>query len=227
MKILFALVCVLFSHSVFAQSATLSGRHVYILYPGINSIWGSYMTVVERTSMDGDGSFNYDLMLPESTVDWSPQQGIDKDEVRLDEEGGLYVDAKFERPQSLVVVGFKTSAENGKAVLKMEAPFDIQQFQIMAAVGKLELDAPNFEKDGPINFTGREYDRWTLKDVKVGQVITATVLDVPEGRRDYAMVATVFGLILFLLCFVLAWRSRPQKDNTSGSASEFEAQPSS
>lgn len=219
MKILKSLLLLTLFFSTLSQGATLAGRHVYIIHPGMDSVWGSYMLVVEREAEEGaTESAQFQLMLPTETEDWSPQQGIEKDSVQLKPDGGLLVDAVFEKPQTLVVTGFKVAGNSGRVPFTIKVPFEMEDFAVMAIEGQIKIVSDDMKYVGAKDFSGRKYDTWSMENVAQGKVIQFTVEGIPEGRRNYYILAGLFGLILIGGVTVLALRSKP-KDSKHG---EFE-----
>ena len=218
MRTLNTLPLLLLFISTVAQGAQLAGRHVYIIHPGMDTVWGSYMLVVEREGEGATESAQFQLMLPTETEDWSPQQGIEKDSVQLKPDGGLMVDAVFEKPQTLVVTGFKVVGNSGRVPFTIKVPFEMDDFAVMAIEGQIKIVSNDMKYTGAKDFSGRKYDTWSVENVPEGKVIQFTAEGIPEGRRNYYILAGLFSLILLLSVTVLAIRSKP-KDSSQG---EFE-----
>lgn len=202
------------------MAASLAGRHVYIIHPGMDTIWGSYMLVVERESEAGASeSGRFDLILPQETEDWSPQQGIEKDDVRLKPDGGLEVAAEFTKPETLVVTGFKVAGRGGRVPMSLRLPFAVDEFSIMALEGRVKIESPQFVYKGPVNFSGSTYDTWSVSAPKAGDELRLTVTGIPEGRTRYYVLGGVFLLLLLILAAMKTWTSRPKIDSSD---SDFE-----
>ncbi|MCX6128701.1 MAG: hypothetical protein NTX25_06505, partial [Proteobacteria bacterium] len=56
-------------------SVQMSGRHIFILYPGVDSVWGSYLFMVNNNGTQPE-RFSFPVMLPVETIDFQGQDSL-------------------------------------------------------------------------------------------------------------------------------------------------------
>jgi hypothetical protein len=187
----------------------IAGRHVYILQPGLSEIWGSYVFLVEA-SVEGEEA-SMPLLLPKEKREFGPQEGVTNEELQFDPATGVILKKKFSAGSNLLAVGFNVSAQDGEAVMSLDAGGGVQDISFMVPVGQLKVVGPNLSFEPNVNFIGRNFDTYVYKSSEnTPGVLQFTVQGIPEGRTDYWVVGAGFAVLMLVLGSFLAWRSIPK-----------------
>jgi hypothetical protein len=206
------LIALLFSGSALAD-VRVAGRHVYILQPGENEIWGSYVFLVESSQEEEQ---SLPLLLPKEKTQFGPQEGMTNEELQFDETHGVVLRKKFAPGSNLFAVGFNVPGSGGKATLTIEPSGEMSDISLMVPIDSLKVEGPNLTFQPRVNFIGREFDTYVYKvgsGESAATALTFTVSGIPEGRSDYYLAAAILTLALLILAGMLAWRTMPRGDS--------------
>ena len=209
LRIISLVFCVLLSSSAFSE-VNVAGRQVYILYPGIESIWGSYLFMVNNSGTKVDNG-QFKIMLPIETEDFEPQQGINPKDIQLGEDGGVFVNKDFPPGDTLVTVGFKIPSSGGVAKITINPTINIPAFSYFVSKGSLKVEGMNLDFQTDQFFSGKNYDTYTVESLRANAPYSVNVLGSPEGRNNYWLLGAVVGIVLLLL-LVYAYFVRPNKN---------------
>ncbi len=205
-------LALIFALSLAASSAraevSVGGRHIYVMFPGIDALWGSYLFVVNNSGTAPERHV-FPIMLPGETIDFQGQENVAPDELKLGEGGKLTIDKAFPPGESMVNIGFKVPAEQGVAKLTLTPLFPVEALSIFVWENTFDVGGPNLQERKGVPFSGRNYDTYTLSNAKVGEPFTAEVGRVPEGRGRLMIVGYFLIAALLLGGFLIAFLSRP------------------
>lgn len=193
----------------------VSGRHVYILYEGMDELWGNYLFLVGNTGTEPEEA-TVKVMLPRETIDWQGNQGIGENELMLGEGGGLILKKSFPPGESLISIGFKVPASMGSAPLSFQSPSDMSALSLFVQKGGLSVDGAGVQKS-EATLSGDTFDTYTWPDVKAGSVVEAEVTGLSEGRGRFWMTGGVIAVLLLAGAVVMTMKTRKDgQDGTDG-----------
>ena len=194
-----------------ASAATAVGpKHVYIVYPGQDTVWGSYLFVVNNDSQTPE-NFSFPVMLPKETIDFQAQDSLSPQELKLGTDGGVRIEKVFQPGETLLQVSFKLPAEEGQAAANFTAPYPYESFGVFVWQDTLEVGGPaGLEIQKGVNLSGRMFDTFTTGAGEQGKSITYTFKNVPEGRARLWIVGGIVGAILFIAGVSIAFYTRPK-----------------
>lgn len=214
MKLISWCILSFFGASQAAAEVVVRDRHIMILYPGVDAIWGNYLFMISNESEEAI-RHEMDLILPKETIDWQAQDSLSASDIVLAEGGGLHLNKMIPPGNHLLSVGFKIPASGGVAPLTVEASFDIGQLGLFIGDQDLSLQADGFTVQKNVPFSGRSYDTYTMDDVANGTVMQAAIHGVPEGRGRFWAIGGVVAAVLFGLGGFAAYRTHPKTDGAS------------
>jgi len=198
------------SRGIAAGATNVGGKHVFILYPGVDSIWGSYIFVVTNDSQQPE-AFTFPVMLPKETVDFQAQDVLSPDELKLGPDGGVIVDKVFPPGETLIQISFKLPATEsvGTATFTPLQPF--QSLGLFIWQDSFVVKGPEgLEIQKGVNLSDRKFDTYTLSSGAVGKPIVYTFENVPEGRGRLWIIGGIVAAILFVTAFTIAFFTRPR-----------------
>lgn len=195
--------------SSLSASVQISGRHVYILYPGLDSVWGSYLFMVNNNGSQAE-RFNFKVMLPAEVIDFQGQDSLGPEDLKLGPDGGLTIDKLFDPGDSLLNIGFKLPGKVGEAPISILATSQFATLGIFVFEGKFTISGPQLEIRKNVDFSGRNYDTYTTLNGELGKTYRFTIEGIPEGRGRLWLIGWIFAAILAGMALTFAWLSRPQ-----------------
>ncbi len=196
--------------SIGQAAVGIGPKHVYILYPGVDAIWGSYIFVVAN---DGQAPepFSFPVMLPKETVDFQAQDTLSPQELKLGKDGGITIDKTFPPGETLLQVSFKLPASEATSVATFTAPYPYQSLGIFVWQNSFDVKGPEgLEIQKGVNLSGKVFDTYSIGAGDVGKTLTYTFENVPEGRGRLWMVGGIFGVILLITALVVGFYTRPK-----------------
>lgn len=206
----------LLAMSSFALSASaLAGpsvgpKHVYIMYPGQDTLWGSYLFVVNNDSPTPE-SFSFPVMLPKETVDFQAQDSLSPQELKLGTDGGLRIEKLFQPGETLLQISFKLPADEGKASANFTAPYPFETFGVFVWQDTIDVKGPDgLDIQKGVNLSGRLFDTYSLGAGEVNKKVTFTFEKIPEGRKRLWVIGGIFAAIIFLAGLSIAFYTRPK-----------------
>ncbi len=191
----------------------ISGRHVYIVYPGVDSVWGSYLFLVSNSGTT-PSRFTFPVLLPKETLDFQGQENLSPEELKLGPEGGLIVDKEFPPGDMLLNIGFQLPADKSRGVLSLRSDQTVETMSLFVWQDSMKVEGQNLEIKNGVPFSGRFYDTYTVRDVPAGQVQEFTFVGVPEGRGRLWIIGWLTLAILSVIGLTLAYLSRPKHIET-------------
>ncbi|HYX37944.1 MAG TPA: hypothetical protein VE954_33000 [Oligoflexus sp.] len=205
--VLAALLLALTSHAMAAVQ--VSNKHIFVLYPGVDSVFGSYIFMVQNPGAQPE-RLSFPVMLPTETIDFQAQEGLAPNELNLGADGGLTIDKNFPPGDTLITIGFKVPADvnNGRMTLKAAQPFE--SVGMFVFEGKFQINGPALDIKRNVDFSGRTYDTYTVNKGEAGKTYQMELQGIPEGRGRLWIIGWVLAGTLLAIALALAWFSRPQ-----------------
>lgn len=195
-----------------AQAAVnLSGRHIYVFFPGLDAVWGSYLFLVNNPGTEAE-RFTFPVLLPTETIDFQGQDNLNPDELKLGPDGGLTIDKVFAPGDSMISIGFKLPADQGvaKATVKPAYDFESLGFFVWQDTMAVEGDGLSLDVRKGVSFSGKNYDTYTLMKGVKDQSYKIQIRGIPEGRGRLWIIGGILMGILLLSGLGFAFLSRPQ-----------------
>lgn len=187
----------------------VSNKHIMVLYPGVDSVFGSYIFMVQNDGKEPE-RLSFPVMLPTETIDFQAQEGLGPNELNLGSGGGLTIDKTFPPGDTLITIGFKVPTELGTGSLTLKASDAFESVGMFVFEGKFQVTGPNLDIRRNVDFSGRTYDTYTLSKGEAGQTYQMALQGIPEGRGRLWIVGWIFAGCLVLIAMALAWFSRPK-----------------
>lgn len=187
------------------------GRHVVLLDAGLDSVYGSYWFSVENPTTKPE-RLRMQVVLPKEVDDWRVQDGVKENEMHLD-NGALIIDKEFSPGTTVIAIGFRAPATLGEAKLTYVWPYQIADFQVLAAShhGPV-MTSDQLMAGTDVDFSGRSYRRLSAVGITVGETYIVKLSGLLEGRgRLWVIGSTVAGLLV-LAGIGLGWMTRPKKN---------------
>jgi hypothetical protein len=204
------LAFILASSSSAWATTLVGGKHVYILYPGVDAVWGSYIFVVENDSQAAE-QYSFPVMLPKETIDFQAQDTLSPQELKLGTDGGITIDKSFPPGETLLQVSFKLPGTQGEALASFTPPYPFQSLGIFVLQDSFSVAGPaGLEIQKGINLSGRNFDTYTLNGGESGKSISYTIGNVPEGRGRLWIIGGIFAGILLITAVTIAYFTRPR-----------------
>lgn len=192
-----------------SAAVQISSKHIMVLYPGVDSAFGSYIFMVQNQGTAPE-RFSFPVMLPAEMIDFQAQEGLAPNELTLGTDGGLTIDKTFPPGDTLITIGFKTPAEVGEGKLTLKPTFPFESIGLFVFEGKFKITGPALEIKNGVEFSGRTYDTYTLANGEAGKTYQMIMQGVPEGRGRLWIIGWIAGGALLLIASALAFISRPQ-----------------
>ncbi|MBC7533320.1 MAG: hypothetical protein H7318_17245 [Oligoflexus sp.] len=194
-----------------AQAAVGVGpKHVYILYPGVDTIWGSYIFVVANDGQAPE-QLTFPVMLPKETVDFQAQDTLSPQELKLGKDGGITIDKSFPSGETLLQISFKLPAAQGSSTATITAPYPYQSVGVFVWQDSFTVNGPaGMEIQKGVNLSGKIFDTYSIGAGEIGKTLSYTFENVPEGRGRLWMVGGIFGGILLITGLTVAFYTRPK-----------------
>ncbi len=195
--------------SAFAQEGfATSERHVIMLYPGLDTIWGTYLAVVENAGQQPVKA-RVPILMPRETVDFQAQEGIDQSNLQLGDDGQVIAEFDLAPGRQMVGVGFKVDARSGGATLTLRPKVDLATLSVLIGRDGLSVQGASLTGPEEIAFGEQVQDMWTAKDIAAGSEYTLLVDGIPQGRGGFWMIGAVMASLLVVFAALLTWRSKP------------------
>jgi len=206
------------SSASFAQvaevQATVGDKHLVILRPGVETLWGNYIFAVKNDS-EGDAPITTRVMLPKEMVDFQPQDGVVAGDLQLG-DSGLTLSKYFPPGLHIVSIGFKVDVLMGSADLTFTPAADILDFTLLTPVDDALLVS------GPLVASEETPDpsyraMRSSGTLPGGVSFSVNVSGVPEGRVKLWIIGSIVGVLMLLGSLALAAKTRPklQGDETA------------
>lgn len=209
-KLKFALASLLLAFTMQATAAVqVTNKHIFVLYPGVDSVFGSYIFMVQNNGTQAE-RLSFPVMLPTETIDFQAQEGLAPNELNLGQDGGLTIDKNFPPGDTLITIGFKVPAEVGEGRMTLKAAQAFESIGMFVFEGKFQISGAGLDIRRNVDFSGRTYDTYTFNQGEGGKTYSMELQGIPEGRGRLWMIGWVAAAALILIGLALAWFSRPQ-----------------
>jgi hypothetical protein len=191
------------------SQALVSTRHLMILRPGIDAVYGTYMFAVNNAG-ESDANLNMRLMLPKETVDFSPVEGLLPKDMTLG-DGGIFINKDFPKGNQVLNIGFKVDGSFGASEFLLNPNMPIASFTILIDKDSgLVISTPDL-KSNPHGGPDHKYIAYeNTAPLQEGQLLTINVQGIPEGRGLLWIFGAVTIFIILLGAALLTLRTRPR-----------------
>ena len=188
------------------------GRQAIYLAPILDGLDGNLMMRVNNPRQEPMRD-TLQLMLPLQTVSWEPLAGFTREDSKVNRsETGWIIERQFSPGLTPLAAAFRLEAFFGKAHVTIPIAYPVGQLALFAKPSLLTFeDYPSFcrvETDSA--FMGMTFDILSCASPPVGQDLSFTIHNLPEGRLRYLLLGGIFGFLLFLSGFAIAWVGRPR-----------------
>lgn len=193
---------------------TASSRHVVIIQPSVDMLWGSYLLAAENRSAKPEKA-RLGIIFPAEMVDFKPEEGLAPEDIVLadGDKAHIHVEKAFAPGSTLLGLSFNVQAAGGKAELTFTAPYDVAEFIVMAPQGVLTLRSDDMSLAAAQPFVGKRYDMLRATEFSKGKTIRVHVAGIAEGRKAYWYTGAAFAFVVFFGGFGLALVTRPKGNN--------------
>jgi hypothetical protein len=199
-------------------AVTVTPRHLIILRPGLDSIYGSYIFAVHNDSEKSE-RLKTRVMLPKETLDFVPQEGLEPTEIALGTDGGVNVEKDIPKGVHVLGVGFKVDGRYGKTKLSLTPEGEIRSLTILVPRDtSVDLLAPGLKVATGADADDPQYRAFVNADpLSAGAPFVVEVSGLPEGRARLWLTGGVIAACMVLGAAFLAFRTRPKiKENQTG-----------
>lgn len=206
------LLSILVAANPLKAELTVRERHIILLYPGLDSLWGNYIFMLSNT---GDEAVQHrmPLLMPQETVDWQAGQGIAPAEIKLQDGGGLVLDKAVPPGNHLMSLGFKLAASGGSTSFTLKPGIDMDMLGVfLPQDSELVMTGGDYRKEENFPFSGKVYDAYTILGAEAGREISSSVAGIPEGRGEYWILGWILTAVLLLVAGVASYLTRPKLD---------------
>ena len=197
------------SASVVRAEVKISDKHIYVMFPGVDAVWGEYLFLVSNSGTEAE-RLVFPVLLPKETIDFQGHESLAPDELKLGAGGGLTIDKVFPPGDQMISIGFKLPASQGIAPLTLTPNQDFASLGLFVWQEAMEVKSEGtpLEIRKNVSFSGRTYDTYTIMKGLKGQTYEATLTGIPEGRGRLWIVGAVLGAVLLLAGLGFAFSSR-------------------
>ena len=225
MRALWALLagCSAVLATVAMAKTELTPRHLIILRPGLEVLYGSYVFAAKNDGAAPE-RFEWSVMLPKEADDFAPQEGLEPESVSLVAKDagagrGVKIHKDIAPGVQVMGLGFRAPAIGGYGTLTLTPFAEVPSLTILIPRSTgLTVTADGFVAADPTaELNDPTYMAWTNQaPLAAGQAVAITVRGVPEGRgRLWALGGTVGGLLL-LLGLWASFKTRPRLSERAG-----------
>lgn len=191
-----------------AQSKiSVADRHMIMIQPGIEQVLGSYMFGVKNNS-DKEEEIQFEVLLPNETVDFGPQDGLSKEDLVLADNGKLLISKKFKPGLNILSIGFLAKVDPAEGLLTYNAPFDLKELSFITNDKNLTFSSEGLVEGVPPMLRGNNFQGIVSGDIiKKGSKIVLNISGLPQGRKSYIYMGIVFSIVLVIFSVLLTiWK---------------------
>lgn len=193
-----------------SAGVNLSSRHIVILQADLDFIWGHYYFAVVNEN-DKITRFTVPVMLPEHTIDFKAQDGLNEKDIKLSHDGKVSIEKDFKPGLTLMGMGFKLQIDKwhdaDQIVFATEK--EVQELSIavpansgLQIIGQEDL----FTTGLPPMLKGGKYEGIiSAKNIAAGQRFSIELNGVPKQRYSFWILGLGAGICLIALGIVLSY----------------------
>lgn len=180
------------------NSIGLGQRHFIIITADTQYLWCSYYFGIHNRSTD-DLLFEIPIQLPKNTENFTPQDGLTKEDLHISHNGKISVKKKFKPGINVVSLGFQIPLEIwGDNILKLSFPYTIQEFSVATPKwSTLHLSSPSLEAGVPNMLSNTEYSGLIGTHINSEQTLTIHIQGTPMGNSLSLLVTSISAIFLF------------------------------
>jgi len=217
MQALFSLFMIIYASSGLAQAgASLIDRQAIVLRGGLGEIIGVYYFAVnvDQSKDAKPERLRVKLLLPKEVADFAAAEGIKPEDVRLGEDGGIYVEKDFNPGFNSVGVFFSVKGKGRNGLMTFTPATGLSQLRIFSETENLQ-------------FTSEQFDQVPSSDLEGGRLVSGIVNKQPlesgkafvvgfdglaEGRQWFWLLGSITGALLIGLVVFMFMRTREKVD---------------
>lgn len=199
-------------------AVTVTPRHLIILRPGLDTVYGSYIFAVHNETEKSE-RLKARVMLPKETSDFVPQEGLEPTEISLAPDGGVNVEKDIPKGVHVLGVGFKVDGRYGKTKMSLTPEVEIRSLTILVPRDtSVDLSAAGLKLATGPDSDDPQYRAFVNGDpLPAGAPFVVEVSGLPEGRARLWLTGGVIAACMVLGAALLAFRTRPTiKENQTG-----------
>ena len=188
----------------------LSTRHIIILQADLKYIWGTYYFAVTNQGTE-PAQFKTYVSLPAKTLDFKAQDGLSDADLKLDQDGRLYIDRSFKPGLNLLGIGFQIAADGSAHDSIIFSPLvDIPELSIAIPVQSgLKVSGEQFQDGVPPMLAGGKYIGMIAKEpVGAGQDVVIEVHGIPKEKGKFQLLGAIVAVLLFALGGLLTMKTK-------------------
>lgn len=191
------------------ETVKVSDRHIILLNPGVDALWGSYLFLVSNSASE-PVAHEMTILLPKETSDWQALDNVSPDEIQLGKNGGLNLRKTFQPGDHLLSIGFKVNGSAGGANLSFNPQIPIGSLSLLINDSNIRVEGSNLSFAPQQSFqNGKRYDTYSFQGMEPGKTYEAVVKNIPEGRTTYWRLGFGVIFVLSILVGLIAWKTKP------------------
>ncbi len=181
-------------------------RQIYLIEAGQDSLVLTYIFTIHNQSK-AEERIRLELNFPEEVEDWIPQEGLDRQDIVLGSEGGVFIEKEIKPGLHFAALALKVSATSGRTVLHFKMKAAVGEFMILAKPGLFSLASGELQYESQREIMGERFEALFKNDLKVGDVLSVNIDGIPQGRFRLWILGGLTGLLLALAAFIsFKWR---------------------
>jgi len=198
-------VCMIAGFASSILAVEFSPKHIYILNPGTDRLWGSYIVGVEPI---GEAD-KFAPLLPINKIDFRAGRGTDPKALVQDVDGSLQLSVGPSAQTQVFTLDFFVGAVGGGAKFELHPKYDLTElvFLVPTETPLTLFDREKrVKKKDSVDFIGRKYIQYVVPDLKSGENLTVSVSGIKVGRTPLWWIGFFSALLLLGVALVVAMR---------------------
>jgi hypothetical protein len=211
---IFLILSLLFASSfAYSSQISIADRHMLMIQPGLEKVVGSYMFGVKNNTSEPK-EFSFELLLPKETLDFGPQDGLNKEDLALSENGKVVVKKIFPVGLSILSVGFLAEVGSEEGVLNFQVPYSLKELSFITNSESLKFDSKGLIEGVPLMLKGNSFKGIISEnEIKANSHIVLSLSGLAKGRSDFITLGIVFSVLVLVLVAVFSFKTRPSKNS--------------
>lgn len=191
----------------------LGGKHIMLMNSNADEVFVIYYFGVFNESSE-EKKIRVRLWLPKNTSTFEPGSGFTKKEIKLADDGTLYLEKKFKPGMNLMGLNFKVPYHERKPI-EFESPFALTELNLATPKdSQITLKAKGFTPGLSEMLSIGNYRGIIKRNVAKGERFLLTIEGLPRPLiQTWYIFAVVASLLLLCLAFFLykTYNTRKQK----------------
>lgn len=213
-RILFISICCLFVFSTKAYpKAELSDRHIILVSGGLGGVIGRYYFAVNVASPSQEAAperMRVKLLLPKEVSDFAPAEGVKPEDIKLGEDGGIYVEKDFNPGFNLVGVFFEIKAKGSSVEMTLTPSNPLSELRVISQTKEINFVSSDFsaipqaELEGDQVFSGIRNNQ----PLEPGKVYMVTIQGLAQGRAWFWLTGSIFAALMIGVSAFMFFKTR-------------------